>query len=90
MAKMLDVPRRSDLIAQMKRANRFAWTILFFEIVLIGIAAVIVDWGLVVREPILTAIAIFATASPFATSIAIHWSEKKKRIEDLKETTRFG
>ena len=90
VAKMIDVPRRSDLIAQMQRANRFAWTILFFEIVLIGIAAAIVDWGLVVREPIFTAIAIFATASPFATSIAIHWSEKKKRIEDLKETTRFG
>ena len=90
MAKTTTVPRRSDLITQMQRANRFAWAILFFEIALIGIACPIVDWAWVMREPIFTAIAIFATISPFASSIAIHWSEKKKRIEDLKETTRFG
>jgi Zn-dependent protease with chaperone function len=84
------VPRRSDLIAQMQRANRFAWAMLAFEIALIGVACAIVDWGWVMREPIFTAVAIFATAGPFAKSIAIHWAEKKKRIEDLKEATRFG
>lgn len=90
MAIATPVPRRSDLIDQMNRANRFAWLLLFFEIALIGIVAVIVDWQWVMREPIITTVAIGAMVCPFASSIAIHVATKKKRIEDLKETTRFG
>ena len=90
MTKTTTVPRRSDLIAQMERANRFAWLLLLVEISLIGISSVLVDWAGVVREPIFAAFAFFTMVSPFATSIASHWAQKKKRIEDLKETTRFG
>ena len=90
MGKTTTVPRRSDLIAQMERANRFAWLLLVVEISLIGVSCALVDWAGVVREPVFTAFAIFAMVSPFATSIASHWAQKKKRIEDLKETTRFG
>ena len=90
MAQATPVPRRSDLIDQMSKANRFAWLLLFFELALIGIVAVIVDWQWVMREPIITTVAIGAMVCPFASSIAIHVATKKKRIEDLKETTRFG
>ncbi len=90
MVKAIPIPRRLDLIAQLKRANRFAWTLLAIEIALIGIAGAVIDWGWVMREPLFTGVAIFAMVSPFATTIALHWAEKKKRIEDLKETTRFG
>ena len=90
MASAIPVPRRSDLIDQMSRANRFAWLVLFVEIALIGIVAVIIDWQWVLREPIITTVAIGAMVCPFAASIAIQLATKKKRIEDLKESTRFG
>ncbi len=90
MASAFPVPRRSDLIDQMSRANRFAWLLLFVEIALIGIVAVIIDWQWVLREPIITTVAIGAMVCPFAASIAMQFATKKKRIEDLKESTRFG
>ena len=90
MAQANSVPRRVDLLDQMHRANRFAWILLLAEIALIGIVAVLVDWGWVLREPILTTVAIGAMVCPFASSVLIHLSTKKKRIQDLKESTRFG
>ena len=90
MASAIPAPRRSDLIDQMSRANRFAWLVLFVEIALIGIVAIIIDWQWVLREPIITTVAIGAMVFPFAASIAIQFATKKKRIEDLKESTRFG
>jgi len=90
MALATSVPRRSDLIDQMSRANRFAWLLLLVEIALIGIVAMVVDWQWVMREPIITTVAIGAMVCPFASSIAIQAATKKKRIEELKESTRFG
>jgi Zn-dependent protease with chaperone function len=63
---------------------------LFFELVLIAIVSVLIDWGWVMREPLTSSVAIAATVWPMLTSIALHWATKKKRIEDLKEATRFG
>ncbi|HUP78531.1 MAG TPA: M48 family metalloprotease, partial [Pirellula sp.] len=90
MASAIPVPRRSDLIDQMSLANRFAWLLLFVEIALIGIVIVIIDWQWVLREPIITTVAIGAMVCPFAASIAMQFATKKKRIQDLKESTRFG
>lgn len=90
MSQTNSFPRRADLLNQMQRANRFAWALLFFELVLIAVVAVIIDWGWVMREPLITAVAIGAMVCPFVSSLAIHWATKKKRIEDLKESTRFG
>ena len=90
MATNDNVPRRSDLLQQMERANRFAWLILFVELVLIGVLAAIVDWNWVMREPVLTAFTIALMASPVAQSAAISYATKKKRVQDLKESTRFG
>lgn len=84
------IPRRSDLIAQMDRANRFAWFVLFGELVLIGLIAAVVDWGWVMRAPGMTVFAIAIMAGPIASSLAISYARKKKRVEDLKESTRFG
>ena len=84
------VPSRSDLLKQMERANRFAWLILAVELILIGLLAALVDWNWVIREPILTAFTIAIMASPIAQSIAISYATKKKRVQDLKESTRFG
>ncbi len=90
MAEAISVPRRADLLDQMHRANRFAWILLLVKIALIGIVAVLVDWRWVLREPILTTVAIGAMVCPFASSVLIHLATKKKRIQDLKERTRFG
>ncbi len=90
MEPAIPVPRRSDLIDQMSRANRFAWIILFVEIAAIGLAAAMLDWGRVMRQPLLATCALFATVSPLAKTIAIQLATKRKRIQDLKESTRFG
>ena len=89
MSQSNSFPRRTDLLDQMQRANRFAWALLFFELILIAVVAVIIDWGWVIREPLITAVAVAAMACPLLSSLAIHWATKKKRIEDLKETTPF-
>ncbi len=90
MAPDETIPRRSDLIAQMERANRFAWLILIVELLLIGLAAAVVDWGWVMREPVMTVFAIAIMAGPMASSLAMSYATKKKRVEDLKASTRFG
>ena len=90
MALTTHFPRRSDLIHQMSRANRFAWLLLLVEVAVIGIVAAMVDWQWVIREPILTTIAIGAMVCPFAASIAMHMATKRTCIRDLKESTRFG
>ena len=84
------IPRRSNLLDQMAKANRFAWIVLTLELVLIGIIASIVDWTWVMREPIMTAFAIAMMVSPAAKSIAMGYATKKKLVRDLKESTRFG
>ena len=90
MALATHFPRRSDLILQMNKANRFAWLLLSVEVVVIGIVGAMVDWQWVIREPMLTTIAIGAMVCPFATSIAMHMATKRTRICDLKDSTRFG
>lgn len=90
MAHSLVVPRRTDLLDQMRRANRFAWYVLIAEVIAIALLALVIDWGWVMREPIMTTVAIGAMVCPFVASIAMQLATKKKRLEDLKETTRFG
>jgi len=74
----------------MARANRFAWIVLMLELVLIGVIAAIVDWNWVQREPVMTAFAIAIMVSPLAKSVALGYATKKKAVQDLKESTRFG
>jgi len=90
MESSFPVPRRSDLLNQMTRANRLAWILLITQIALLGIIASIVDWGWILKEPRLATIAIAAMVTPYASSIAMQLATKKKRIQDLKESTRFG
>lgn len=90
MASPISVPRRSDLLDQMSRANRFAWVLLFFEIVVLAMVAAFIDWKWVEKEPVLTTVAICFAVGSFATSILRSIITKKVRIQDLKETTKFG
>jgi Zn-dependent protease with chaperone function len=90
MATDESFPSRSDLLRQMEKANRFAWLVLATELLLIGLLAALVNWNRVVREPVMTAFTIAIMASPIAQSIAISYATKKKRVQDLKESTRFG
>ncbi|MDZ4848305.1 MAG: M48 family metalloprotease [Pirellulaceae bacterium] len=90
MASSNSVPRRSDLLDQLNKANRFAWLLVQFEIVLIAIVSAIIDWNWVQQQPVLTTVAIGTMVCPTAFSIVRYVSVKKVRIQDLKESTRFG
>ncbi len=84
------VPRRADLLEQLRRANRFAWVIVAFQGLAICVGAVFIDLRFAVAEPLLTTIALGHMAGPYTLELAKHFVSKKKRIDDLREQTRFG
>jgi len=84
------VPRRQDLIDRLQRANQSAWPLIFFLILAIAIFSALIDWDRALNEPLLSLIAIAVAAGPFLRDILMFAVAKRKRIQDLKEQTRFG
>lgn len=89
-SQVLHVPRRSALIDQLARANRQAWVLLVVEVLLIVLVGIFIDWNWVVQQPIMATIAIGYMVRPFGYSLLIQAVQKKTRIQDLRESTRFG
>jgi Zn-dependent protease with chaperone function len=86
----LDVPRRQELLRQLETANRWAWPVLTLQLLAIVGLCMIIDWGQVSRQPLVSTIALGVVVGPFATAHLQHWMRKKKEIGELKEQTRFG
>jgi Zn-dependent protease with chaperone function len=84
------VPRRADLIRRLESANRWGIPLAVLQIFVIAALAAVVDWQQAIRDPIVTLVAIGAIVGPFGMSVAQQLAQKKKRIEDLQEQTRFG
>ena len=90
MSNTNSVPRRQDLIDRLNRVNQFAWPLIFFMILAIAIFSALIDWNRVLKEPLLSLIAIAIAVGPFTRDIVIFAASKRKRVQDLKEQTRFG
>jgi Zn-dependent protease with chaperone function len=85
-----NVPSYRQLLASVDSWNRIAWVIIGFQLFgSIGLIA-IVDWPKVVNQPLFAIAAISVMALPVASSIILSRLEKKKRISDLRESTKFG
>ncbi len=90
MSDKNSVPKRQDLIDRLQRANKNAWPLVFALILGIAIFSALIDWERALNEPLLSFIALAVAAGPFARDILMFAVAKRKRVEDLKEQTRFG
>jgi Zn-dependent protease with chaperone function len=90
MSDKNSVPKRQDLIDRLQRANKNAWPLVFALILGIAIFSAMIDWDRALNEPLLSFIALAVAAGPFARDILMFAVAKRKRVEDLKEQTRFG
>jgi len=60
------------------------------EVMGLAIACSFIDWKWIEREPIVTAVAIGVMVCPFVFAILKSVITKKVRIQDLRESTKFG
>jgi Zn-dependent protease with chaperone function len=90
MSNQHSVPRRQDLIDRLQKANQLAWPLTFGMILAIAIFSALINWDRALNEPLLGLLAIAIAAGPFARDILMFAVVKRKRVQDLKEQTRFG
>jgi Zn-dependent protease with chaperone function len=90
MSNTPTIPRRQDLIDRLQRSNNNAWPLIFALILAIAIFTALIDWERASKEPLLSLIAVAVAAGPFARDILMFAVAKRKRVQDLKEQTRFG
>ncbi|EMI44511.1 M48 family metallopeptidase [Rhodopirellula sp. SWK7] len=84
------IPDRADLLEQLRHANQSVVAWVAIRVVAIGALASMIRWDQVIQEPILSATAGLVMVGPFVMALLMIWGQKKKRLEDIKETTRFG
>lgn len=88
--RLPDIPRRQDLLRQIARANGVAMLTLPLQLIAIAVLAYFIRWPDVLNSPWVSLVAIAVMVGPIVMSILNSFAQKRKRIEDLKETTRFG
>ncbi len=84
------IPRRQDLLQKVRNANRHYKTIVTIEVVLCLVLIYFINWRQILNQPLIAVVSIAAIMGPYLYSLAWTFSEKKKEVSQLKETTRFG
>lgn len=84
------VPRREDLLAKLRYANRIAWLWVLVQVALAVVLFVVIDWVQVFQQPIVSVVAAGLVIGPTAIAVIMLWAQQKREIGDLKEQTRFG
>ncbi|EMI55979.1 M48 family metallopeptidase [Rhodopirellula sallentina] len=84
------IPDRADLLEQLRRANQYVTFTVALRLVLIGTLVAVIRWDRVLHEPVLSVTAGLVMIGPFIKDLLMIWGQRKKRLEDIKETTRFG
>lgn len=87
---MSNVPVRKELIRQVDAANRTAWILVSLQSVLWLILIWKINWQRVINHPILPVIACAMMIGPTVLGALTLWANNKKRVDQLKEQTRFG
>lgn len=84
------LPRRSELLSRLERANRLAapWTAL--QIVVTAALAYLVDWSAAAASPLISIVAVTVVVGPELMGVLRFAAARRKEIGDLKEQTRFG
>jgi Zn-dependent protease with chaperone function len=84
------VPDREALLEQLRRANQSTWIWIALQIVAAVILAFLIRWDQVLQAPIVSIGAGIVIVGPFFSELFYLWGQKKKRLEDIKESSRFG
>jgi Zn-dependent protease with chaperone function len=84
------IPQRDDLQRRLARANRSSWIIVLLLVIGCVVLGILIDWQWVVQHPLFSSISVVAMAMSFASSILMLLLSNRKRVEHLKDTTRFG
>lgn len=84
------VPKRAQLLAALRRANRIAWVWVLVQFIVGAALAVTIDWQQVLQQPIVSAVAVGMVIGPTSFAMLRFWAEPKREIGALKEQTRFG
>ena len=85
-----DVPTRESLLHQIRTANRWAWPWLGVRLAVILVLFYWIDWPRAFDDPITSVVAVLAVIGPYVMSLLRLLARPRKRLENLKETTRFG
>lgn len=84
------MPRREQLLASLRGANRVAWGWVLVQFAVGGALAAYIDWQQVFEQPTVSAVAVGMVIGPTSLAMLRFWVGKKRKIGDLKEQTRFG
>lgn len=84
------VPTRQQLLQHLESTNRSAWFWIWLQVLACLVLVAFIDWQAVVDEPLIPLVAISVTLSQTALGVLALWARKKKNIEDLRDSTRFG
>lgn len=90
MSLLDESPDRKELIAQLAYANGSAWFWVGLQMVAIVVLAAWIDWPRVANQPMMPLVAIGLVLLQTMSGVAMLWARKKKRIDNLRESTRFG
>lgn len=85
-----NVPSRGALLDQLRRANQIAWVWVGFQLLTVAGIGFLIDWTVVLKQPMLTTLAIGMMIGSEAMPLARLWAQQKREIGDLKEDTRYG
>lgn len=86
----MTVPDRGELLGSLRAANQNTWIWVATRLVAIVGLVALIDWQAVVLAPIVSVTACLVILGPFLMELGKIWGQRKKRIEDIKESTRFG
>lgn len=90
MSSELRAPDYQELVALVARWNRIAWSIVVLELFGCILLMLIIDWPKIMAMPVMATVAIGVMVGPMVGSQIMWFAQKKTRIQDLRESTRFG
>ena len=90
MSPVFVIPQRDFLIEQIRRANQMAFIWVPIQLALIVVFLVVIRWKDVADSLLVSLVVVMVMVGPMLMTILQTMAHKKKNIDELKETTRFG
>ncbi|MCA9190328.1 MAG: M48 family metalloprotease [Planctomycetales bacterium] len=84
------IPKLQELVDDLATTNRIGFLWLVLQVVCMAVVGYMIDWPAVLLAPLTSSVAIGLVVGQPIISILRLWTQNKKEIGALKETTRFG
>ena len=85
-----NIPRRTELIERIQRANRLAVPWVLIQFVLAILLAMGIRWAQILDEPLIAVVAVLVIVGPHIMGVLRRYALNKREIGDLKEQTKYG